>query len=119
MFSISEFTTDIHLIEGQANYVADALSPKILALEQSPINLDTLASAQDQDKLLIKLSTSPTSLQPAQVPLSHSGWTLLCDISKGHASPLVPSAMHQASFDKLHSLSHPGIKEFCRLISEW
>ena len=80
---ISEFTTDIRHIEGEANRVADALSHNNLALEQSLLNLDALASAQDQDEELLKLSTSPTSLQVVQVPLLHSGRTLLCDISQG------------------------------------
>ena len=100
---ISEFATDIRHIEGQANRVADALSRNILDLEQSPINLDALASAQDQDEELLKLSTSPTSLQLAQVPLSHSRRNLLYDISQGRPRPLVPSAICRAIFDKLHS----------------
>ena len=116
---ISEFMTDLRHIEGPANRVADALSCNILALDQSLINLDALASAQDQDEELLKLSTSPTFLQLAEVPLSHSGRTLLCDISQGHSHPLVPSAMCQAIFVKLHSLPHPGIKASRGLISEW
>ena len=75
--------------QGSANHDADSLSCNILALEQSLINLDALASAQDQDEELLKLSTSPTSLQLAQVPLSHSRRTLLFDISQGHPRPLV------------------------------
>ena len=110
--------TDLRHIEGQANHVADALSRNVLALEQSPIELDAFASAQEQDEELLKLSTSPTSLKLAQVPLSHSGQTLLCDISQGRPRPLVPLAMRRAIFDKLHSLSHPGIKASRRLITE-
>ena len=45
---ISEFMTDLRCIKGQANRVADALSRNILALDQSLINLDILAYAQDQ-----------------------------------------------------------------------
>ena len=115
---ISEFTTDLRHIEAQANRVADALSRNVLALEQSPIDLDAFASAQEQDEELLKLSTSTTSLKLAQVPLSHSGRTLLCDISQGHPRSLVPLAMRRAIFDKLHPLSHPGIKASRRLISE-
>ena len=115
---ISEFTSDIRHIEGQANRVADALSRNVLALEQSPIDLEALASAQDHDGELLKLSTSSTSLQLTQVPLSHTGRTLLCDISQGRPRPLVPLTMRRAIFDNLHSLSHPGIKASRRLISE-
>ena len=75
--------------QGSANHDADSLSCNILALEQSLINLDALASAQDQDEELLKLSISPTSLELAQVPLLHSQRTLLCDISQGYPCPLV------------------------------
>ena len=115
---ISELTTDIRHIEGQANRFADALSRNILALQQSPLDLDTLATAQYQDEELLKRSTCPTSLQLAQVLLSHSGRTLLCDVSQGRPRPLVPSAMRRAIFDKMHPLSHPGIKASRRLMSE-
>ena len=71
-----EFTTDIHHIERQANCAADALSRNVLALQQSLINLEILASAQDKDEELLKLSNSSISLQLAQVPLSHSRRTL-------------------------------------------
>ena len=47
---ISEFTTDIHHIEGQANKVADALSLRVFVLQPSPIDLEALAFAQDQDE---------------------------------------------------------------------
>ena len=110
---ISEFMTDLRCIKGQANRVADALSRNILALDQSLINLDILAYAQDQDEELLKLSTFPTSLQLAQVPLSHSRRTLLYDISQGRPRPLVPSAISGAIFDKLHpnfvSSCHQGL----------
>ena len=115
---ISEFMTDLCHIEGQANRVADALSRNVLALEQSPLDLDAFASAQEHDEELLQLSTSPTSLKLAQVFLSHSGRTLLCDISQGHPRPVVPLAMRRAIFDKLLSLSHPDIKASRRLISE-
>jgi len=66
------FTSDIRHIEGQANRVADALSRNVLALEQSQIDLEALASAKELDEKLLKLLNSPTSLPIAQVPLSHT-----------------------------------------------
>ena len=90
---ISEFMTDLRHIKGQANCVADALSCNVFALEQFPIDLDAFASAQEQDEELLKLSTSPTSRKLAQLPLSHSGRTLVCDISQGRPRPLVPLTM--------------------------
>ena len=108
---ISEITTDICHINGHANHVAAALSCNALALEQSPIDLDTLDSAQDKTKMRSS-SSFPTPR------LSHSRSTLLCDISLGHPHLLVHLAMRQAIFDHLHSLSHPDIKASCPLILE-
>ena len=115
---ISEFTNDIRHIEGLANPVADALSRNVLVLEQSPVDLETLAVAQSQDEDLKSLFTSSTSLQLKQVPIPHSNKTLLCNVSLGRPCPLVPSTMRRAVFDKLNSLSHPGIKASRRLVSE-
>ena len=115
---ISEFTNDIRHIEGLANPVADALSRNALVLEQSPVDLETLAVAQSQDENIKSLFTSSTSLQLKQVPILHSNKTLLCDISLGCPRPLVPSTMRRAVFDNLHCLSHPGIKASRRLVSE-
>ena len=58
---ISEFTNDIRHIEGLANPVAAALSRNVLVLEQSPVDLETLAVAQSQDEDLKSLFTSSTS----------------------------------------------------------
>ena len=59
---ISEFTTDIRYIEGQANQVVNALSRNVYAIEQSPIDFEALAVAQNSVDELQQLSTSDTSL---------------------------------------------------------
>ena len=110
--------TEIRHIEGQANKVANALSCRVLVLQQSPIDLKALALAQDQDENLHQLATSLTSLQLEQVPIPCTSKTLLCDVSQGRPHPLVPSSMHRAIFDNLHSLFHPGIKASHHLVSE-
>ena len=110
--------TEIRHIEGQANKVANALSCRVLVLQQSPIDLKALALAQDQDDNLHQLATSLTSLQLEQVPIPCTSKTLLCDVSQGRPHPLVPSSMHRAIFDNLHSLFHPGIKASHHLVSE-
>ena len=115
---ISEFTTDIRHIEGQTNRVADALSRNVHVLEQSPINLETLAVAQSQDEELQRLCTSTTSLCLEHIPIPCSTHTLLCDVSQGHPRPLVPLTMRRDIFNSLHSLSHPGIKASRHLVAE-
>ena len=76
-----EFTNDIRHIEGLVNPVTDALFRNVLVLEQSPVDLETLAVAQSQDEDLKSLFTSCTSLQLKQVPIPHSNKTFLCDVS--------------------------------------
>ena len=82
---ISEFTTDIRHIEGQANCAADALSRTVYVLEdQSSLELEAFAAAQIHDEELQQLSTSTTSLRLEHVPLLNSNNTILCDVSQGH-----------------------------------
>ncbi len=46
-----------------------------------------------------------------------SGTTIICDTSTGVSRPIVPASFHQAVFDSLHSLSHPGIRVTQRLLT--
>lgn len=41
-----------------------------------------------------------------------------CDISAGNLQPFIPKTLRRKLFDTLHSISHPGIKATCRLISK-
>ncbi len=45
-------------------------------------------------------------LKLEKVPLNPSGTTLLCDISTGAYTPIVPACMRRLVFDTLHSMSH-------------
>ena len=116
---ISEFTTDIRHIEGQANCAADALSRTVYVLEdQSSLELEAFAAAQIHDEELLQLATSTTSLRLEHVPLLNSNNTILCDVSQGHPRPLVPATMRRDIFNNLHSLSHPGIKASRHLVAQ-
>jgi hypothetical protein len=42
--------------------------------------------------------------------------SLWCDLSLGEARPLVPVLNRRAVFDAVHSLAHPGIPAFRRLV---
>ena len=107
---ISEFTTDIRYIEGQANRVANALSRNVHVIEQSPIDFEALAVTQSNNEELQRLRASTTSLRLEHVPIHASKHTLLCDTSQGSPRPLIPSIMRRNISNSLHSLSHPGVK---------
>ena len=113
---ISEFTTDIRYIEGQANQVADALSRDVHVLEQPPIDFEALSVAQSSDDEIQQLQASNTSLRLEQLPILNSNHTLLCDTSQGRPRPLIPQHMRRDIFDSLHSLSHPGVKASRHLV---
>ncbi|PIK40396.1 pol polyprotein [Apostichopus japonicus] len=119
---VSQFTSDIRHISGKNNVVADALSrADISGLDMSasdtPVDLEQIATEQKNDSELLRLqSSSPERFK--EVPLPSSAGTLICDTSKGHPRPFVPEKFRRLIFDKLHSMSHPGIRATQRLITD-
>ena len=115
---ISQFTSDIRHIKGANNPVADALSRiEVNSLgQQQAIDFETMATAQSNDPELSKLESS-SSLQLSKVPIPASATTLICDLSRGVPRPVVPASLRRVVFDKLHSLSHPGVRATERLIT--
>ena len=85
--------------------------------EQSPLNYEKLAEAQDSDPSISLLQQSDNSLQISTQKLPKSNRTILVDTSTGIARPLVPIAFRRKVFDLLHGLAHPGIKSSQKLIS--
>ena len=91
-------------------------------LERPPFVL-SIFSSFDVSKLPALQSTCPSTLEMkssaslniVSVPLNNQ--ELLCDNSTGSLRPLVPVELRREVFDKLHSISHPGIRASRRLIS--
>ena len=116
---ISQFTTDIRLVKGSCNPVADALSR--IELYQlglsSPALIDyqAMAAAQGDDHFLTEES-SHSALVLQRVPLQYSEGTIVCNMSIGVPRPVVPPSFHHTVFKALHSLSHPGIKATQKLV---
>ena len=118
---ISQFTSDIRHVSGRDNPVADALSRiDINSVQQVPpaIDFTAVAAAQLNDQELQQLKeSSSTSLRFHNVPLEGTQHLLVCDISTGKQRPFIPSTFRYTIFERLHFLSHPGIRATQRLIS--
>lgn len=124
---ISQFSTDIRHIKGQANIVADLLSRPGPETDAASINdvtaniiIDyaTLAEAQLEDSELEKLrNCTKTALKLELTPIVGTDKNIYCDVSNGQHRPYIPSPFRRQIFDKLHNISHAGIKASTRLVS--
>lgn len=113
---ISQFTTDIQYIKGEDNVVADAMSRvESISLEQE---YESLAQAQETDADLAQLLLDTSCLKLSKVSVPSTGISLYCDVSTGRTRPYVPHDMRRAIFNKLHGLSHPGVRATTRLVTE-
>ena len=84
--------------------------------EQSLLNYEKLAEAQDSDPSISLLQQSDNSPQVSTQKLPESNRTILVDTSTGKAQHLVPSAFRRKVLDLLHGLAHSGIKSSQKLI---
>lgn len=109
---ISEFSTDIKHIKGSENIVADTLS-RIESVKV--IDYDIIAKAQINDNELqqLKLSNS-LHFKPCKLD---SGETLWCDISTTNIRPYIPIDFRRFVFNKIHNLSHSGVKSTVRQLT--
>ena len=109
---ISQFTSDIRHVSGTDNPVANTLSRvDIQAIHQIPPTIDftAITAAQLTDRQLRHLKETSTSLKFSDIPIAGTNYTLVCDISTGKQRPYVPLKFRYSIFERLHSLSHPGI----------
>ena len=119
---ISQFTTDLHHVQGSNNTAADALSRLTTnALHiNSPtpvVDFQELAMAQTDDPELARLRAD-SSLRLEQVPLALTeGEFITFDVSTGVQRPYVPRSFRKAIFDILHDMSHPGIRATQHLVT--
>ena len=120
---ISEYTTDIRYVTGTSNVVPDALSRVFSISDKSPlshcVDFRAIAQAQQGDAELQELlESNESSLQFKQVPLPDSVETIQCDVSTGIQRPYLPVQFRRAVVEKLHYISHPGIRATQSLVSE-
>lgn len=131
MSYIAEFTTDVQHIRGKFNIVADALS-RVDSVHQNhkadsddinlsnhdisgdfeQLALDQLSASEEMDAY--RAANTGLVLQELQVGKSK----LLCDISTATPRPIVPSKWTRKVFDRIHGLSHAGVRPTLKAISQ-
>ena len=126
---ISIYTTDIRHISGTDNTVADALSRgEEDQPEQNPDEDDhpfcfAILSDSETEKLQ-KEQNSDTDLQDILSGKTSTSITLqqvdgvYCHILQGIARPFIPNTMRKEFFQRVHDLSHPGVRTTQKQMSE-
>nr|VZI16937.1 unnamed protein product [Spirometra erinaceieuropaei] len=115
---ISQFTSDIHHIDGSRNEVANALSrPSIAHLQLSP-GIDLAEMAAEQRRVGSPCDEHVSGLHLQELPLTTGNGTILCDVSTPSHRPFVPPSLHRKVFSSLHNLSRPRSRATDKLISD-
>jgi cleavage and polyadenylation specificity factor subunit 1 len=126
---ISIFTNDIRHIAGEDNTVADALSrgeedqhdadddahPFCFAIlcdsETEKLQQEQECDTELQD-ILANKSTTTSTLTLQKVDGVH------CHILNGIARPFIPKSMRRSFFQRVHELSHPGVRTTQKQLTE-
>ena len=88
---IAEFTTDIRYVNGETNFVGDALSlPTVSFIDNtSTLNYKDLSADQALDTEFTRLRHSKSSTMNFKLLISFDNNVIWCDISTGHIRPYV------------------------------
>ncbi|MBX9657126.1 MAG: DDE-type integrase/transposase/recombinase [Nitrospiraceae bacterium] len=119
---IAEFTSDIRHISGVSNVVADTLSrppqevPLAAAVCVAPTALDYTAIAAAQRTCPSMQEAKDSILQLQLVPFGTI--RVICDVSRQHPQPVIPSDHRRRVFDAFHSLARNGTRVTKRLMKE-
>ncbi|RVE42939.1 hypothetical protein evm_012417 [Chilo suppressalis] len=117
---ISEFTSDIQHVSGNDNVVADALSRTVESIV-CPTNIDfnEIARAQEHDQQLRDLlAESKTKQKLQRLHSSLCSSSVYCNINKDCVRPYIPGQFMKLVFDKVHNVSHPGIRSTKKMITQ-
>ena len=137
---IAECTSDVRHVPGLANVVADHLSrpPAAPVCQVAAHHLPAAPTCQVAAQQLDTVPDPPVVVDYAAMAAAQrscpgvaalraasglsivtrdvEGHPLLGDISTGVFRPVVPNSFQQLVFEKLHSISHPGIRATKRII---
>lgn len=112
---ISQFTTDIRYIKGADNVVADTMS----RVESISLEADFQALAESQkDDPELEDCRSSSSMKLEKIMIPGTTTFVVCDTSLGRPRPFLTLPFRRAAFDRIHNLSHPGVKASARLVAE-
>ena len=103
---------------GKNNLVANALSHVMVASLNEGVDFPAMAQTQYGDPEIHANRTALTNLRFEEVTNENSPFTLLCNISTGQQRPVVPASWRRRVLEAIHDLSHPGIRNTCRLVSK-
>ena len=86
--------------------------------EAVDIDYAEIAQAQLEDDYVQQMAdgSANTSLQLEEFPVGDGMNTIICDTSTSKARPIIPKNFQKLIFDKIHNMSHPGIKGTRKLI---
>lgn len=115
---IGQFTTKIIHIAGKDNIVADALS-RIEEIRNINIDFKEMAKAQQTDKeleTLIKSGNKSPNIILKSFAVPDSDDMLICETTHGLIRPFVPKQFRERVLEKLHNLSHPGLRATNKLL---
>ncbi|KAG5887224.1 hypothetical protein JTB14_010805 [Gonioctena quinquepunctata] len=115
---ISQFSTDIRHISGNKNVVADALSRISTINLESTTDFTTWEKEQSNATQLQKLLHRNTSLVLKKMNIPDTNFNITCDISTNNIRPYVPESFRKEIFNKIHSMSHPGVKATLKMIKD-
>ena len=118
---ISKLTQDIQHVPGKDNVLANALSlpPQLSCLAHANLPHFLNTKALSAAEMLCSARAALASYQCFHVTKRHlaSGHVLLFSTSTSVDRPLLLPKFRRLAFDALHTLSHPGVRGFCRLLT--
>lgn len=115
---VSQFTTDIRHIAGEANITADLLSR--IETVTTKIDYARIAASQQNDKeieRILNAGESNISIKLKLYSIPNCETKLYCDTSTNNIRPYIPLECRKQVLAKTHDMSHPGVRATTKLMT--